>query len=116
LKRTTNFEGREAVIDKDFASEKLAESVEADILIILTGVDFVYVNYNKPDQAKLEEVTVADMEKYIGENQFAPGSMLPKVEAAIEFVKNRPQGRAIITSLENVDALIDGDSGTVIRP
>lgn len=107
--------GVEAVIDKDFASEKLATSIEADLFIILTGVDYVFVNYNKPNQKKLEHVTVAELEEYIQQNQFAPGSMLPKVEAAISFVKSRPNAKAVITSLENLGALVENESGTIIE-
>ena len=107
--------GVEAVIDKDFASQTLAEMVDADLFIVLTGVDYVFVNYNKPDQAKLEKVTVAELEEYIQQNQFAPGSMLPKVQAAMAFVENKPESRAVITSLENLAALIESDSGTIIE-
>ena len=107
--------GVEAVIDKDFASQRLAELVEADLFIVLTGVDYVFVNYNKPDQAKLEHVNVAQLEEYIKQDQFAPGSMLPKVEAAIAFVIGRPEGKAVITSLENLGALIESESGTIIQ-
>lgn len=110
----TGLEGREAVIDKDFASEKLAEIIEADLLIVLTGVDNVYVNYQKPDQKKLEVVPVSEMKQYIEENQFAPGSMLPKVEAAISFVEARPNAKAIITSLENIENLLASEEGTII--
>ena len=106
--------GVEAVIDKDFASQRLAELVEADLFIVLTGVDYVYVNYNKPDQEKLEHVTVSQLKEYINQGQFAPGSMLPKVEAAIDFVTNRPEGKAVITSLSNLGALIESESGTII--
>ncbi|OQO48941.1 carbamate kinase [Enterococcus hirae] len=111
------FTGIEAVIDKDFAAAKLAELVGADYLIILTGVDTVYVNWNKPDQKKLTDVTVDELKEYIKQNQFAPGSMLPKVEAAIEFVENAKDGKAIITSLENAGKLFDGngDVTTVIK-
>lgn len=111
------FTGIEAVIDKDFAAAKLAELVGADYLIILTGVDNVYVNWNKPDQKKLTDVTVDELKEYIKQNQFAPGSMLPKVEAAIEFVENAKDGKAIITSLENAGKLFDGngDVTTVIK-
>ncbi|WP_313469711.1 carbamate kinase, partial [Carnobacterium sp.] len=105
--------GVEAVIDKDFASQKLAELVKADLLIILTGVDNVYVNYNQPDQKKLEQVTVAEMKHYIEENQFAPGSMLPKVQAAIAFVENHPEGKAMITSLENIEQVLTNQGGTI---
>lgn len=106
--------GVEAVIDKDFASQRLAELVEADLFIVLTGVDYVYVNYNKPDQEKLEHVTVSQLKEYINQGQFAPGSMLPKVEAAIDFVTNHPEGKAVITSLSNLGALIESESGTII--
>lgn len=106
--------GVEAVIDKDFASEKLAELVDADLLIILTSVDNVYVNFNKPNQEKLEQVTVSELKEYIKEDQFAKGSMLPKIEAAIEFVEASKKGRAIVTSLENISQLLDNDAGTVI--
>lgn len=111
------FTGIEAVIDKDFAAAKLAELVGADYLIILTGVDNVYVNWNKPDQKKLTDVTVDELKEYIKQNQFAPGSMLPKVEAAIEFVENAKDGKEIITSLENAGKLFDGngDVTTVIK-
>ena len=107
--------GVEAVIDKDFASQRLAELVEADLFIVLTGVDYVFVNYNKPDQAKLEHVNVAQLEEYIKQDQFAPGSMLRKVEPAIAFVNGRPEGKAVITSLENLGALIESESGTIIQ-
>ncbi|MBG9981123.1 carbamate kinase [Facklamia lactis] len=110
----TGYQGIEAVIDKDFSSAKLAELLDADFLLILTGVDHVYVNYNQPDQQKLENVTVEEMTQWIREEQFAPGSMLPKVEAAIQFVENKPEGKAVITSLENVKAYFEGGSATVI--
>lgn len=106
--------GIEAVIDKDFASEKLAELVDADTLLILTAVDNVYINYNQPDQKKLEEVSVAEMEQYIKEDQFAAGSMLPKVEASLAFVKGHPERKAVITSLENIEAYINEGKGTII--
>lgn len=107
--------GVEAVIDKDFASERLAELVEADLFIVLTGVDYVFVNYNKPNQEKLEHVSIEQLEEYIQQNQFAPGSMLPKVEAAIDFVNSSPHGKAVITSLENLEALVESESGTIIQ-
>ena len=107
-------DGVEAVIDKDFASQLLAELVEADVFIVLTGVDYVYINYNKPNQERLERVTVSQLQEYIKQGQFAPGSMLPKVEAAIDFVTNRPEGKAVITSLSNLGALIESESGTII--
>lgn len=106
--------GVETVIDKDFASEKLAELISADLLVILTGVENVYINYNQPNQKKLERVTVSELEKYIDEKQFAAGSMLPKIEAATAFVKERPNAKAIITSLENIGAMLEHGAGTVI--
>lgn len=108
------YKGVEAVIDKDYASGKLAELVEADYLLVLTGVDNVYINFNQPNQEKLEEVTVSQLEQWIEEEQFAPGSMLPKIEAAIEFVENRPEAKAVITSLENVNNFFEGGSATVV--
>lgn len=105
--------GKEAVIDKDFASEKLAELIGADALIILTAVPNIFVNFNKPDQKKLEHVSVADLHKYIGEKQFAPGSMLPKVQAAIDFVE-ATDNEAVVTALDNIEGFIDDGSGTII--
>ncbi|MGX7418390.1 carbamate kinase [Carnobacterium gallinarum] len=106
--------GIEAVIDKDFASQKLAELVKADLLIILTGVDNVYVNYNQPNQKALKEVTTTELYQYIQEHQFAQGSMLPKIEAAIAFVENSLSGKAVITSLENLSKLATEQVGTLI--
>ena len=103
-----------AVIDKDFASEKLAELLEADYLIILTGVEKVAVNFGKPDQKWLDEISVSEAEQYIKEGHFAPGSMLPKVEAAIKFIKSNPDKKALITSLEKAKDGINGLTGTVI--
>lgn len=108
------YKGVEAVVDKDFASAKLAEQVEADYLLILTGVDNVYINYNKPNQEKLEEVTVSQLKTWIEEEQFAPGSMLPKIEAAINFVESHPGAKTVITSLENVNNFFEGGSATVV--
>mgnify|MGYP005983976979 CR=1 FL=1 len=114
VKEGQKLRGVEAVIDKDFASEKLAELVDADLFIILTAVDNVYINYNKPNQQKLTNVTTAELKQYIDENQFAKGSMLPKIEAAIEYVNNRPDSKAVITSLDNVKNLLEHDAGTII--
>lgn len=108
-----NLVGKEAVIDKDFASEKLAELVGADSLIILTAVNNIFVNYNKPDQKKLENVTVSELNEYIAQDQFAKGSMLPKVQAAIDFV-NATGNEAVVTALDNIEAFINEGSGTVI--
>ncbi|RAN54393.1 carbamate kinase [Dolosigranulum pigrum] len=107
-------EGVEAVIDKDFASQTLAGLIDADLFIVLTGVDNVYVNFNQPDQKKLENVTVTELEEYIQQDQFAPGSMLPKVQATMAFVSEKPGSKAVITSLENLENLIESDAGTII--
>lgn len=114
IKTSDGYYGVEAVIDKDFASEKIAEMIDADELIILTGVPNVAIRYNQPDQKDLEDVTVAELKGYIADDEFAPGSMLPKVEAAITFVENKPAARAVITSLENLGNLLEEDAGTII--
>ena len=105
--------GTPAVIDKDFASAKLAELVHADALVILTAVDRVCINWGKPNQQSLDGMSVADAEKYCEEGHFAPGSMLPKVKAAISFAKTG--GTAIIASLENAGKAVKGESGTVVH-
>lgn len=107
--------GVEAVIDKDFASQMLAELVDADLFIILTGVDYVFINYNTPEQEKLHRVTTSQLENYIQQGHFMPGSMLPKVQAAIDFVTHKPSSKAVITSLDNLEALIANGSGTIIE-
>ena len=104
--------GTPAVIDKDFASAKLAELIDADMLIILTAVDRVAINWGKPDQKSLEHMTVAEAEQYCKEGHFAPGSMLPKVQAAISFAKSGH--KTIIASLENAKDAIVGKSGTAV--
>lgn len=114
VKEDTTYVGREAVIDKDLSAEKLAELVNADELIILTAVDNVFVNFNKPDQKALTKTTVAELKEYIAEQQFAKGSMLPKVEAVIEFVE-KTNKRAVITSLDNVANYIANDEGTIVE-
>ena len=109
-----SFEGVAAVIDKDYAAELLAEQVGVDDLLILTEVEKVSINYNKPDQKDLDSMTVEEAEKYIAEGHFAPGSMLPKVQAAVKFAKSGEGRTAIITSLfKAVDAL-EGKTGTRI--
>ena len=110
-----DYKGVPAVIDKDFASECLAEITDADYLFILTAVDRVCINYNKPDQKELYEMTVEEAEKYAAEGQFAPGSMLPKVRAAVRFASSKPNRRAIICSLDKAPWAMFGKSGTVIK-
>ena len=108
-------QGVAAVIDKDRSSALLAQDIGADKLIILTAVDRVCINFNKPDQKELPTMTLSEAEKYIGEKQFAPGSMLPKVQSCMEFVKNNTHGgQALITSLQKAAQALKGETGTVI--
>jgi len=106
--------GVPAVIDKDFASSKLAEILDADYLIILTAVEKVAVNFGKEDEKWLSELSIADCNKYIEEGHFAPGSMLPKVKAAMAFAESKPGRKSLITSLEKAAEGIAGKTGTVI--
>lgn len=107
--------GVAAVIDKDRASSLLARDLKADRLIILTAVDRVCVNFNKPDQRELPSMTLAEAEEYIGQKQFAPGSMLPKVQSCMEFVKYAPEGStALITSLSRAADALEGKTGTIL--
>ena len=109
-----NYVGTAAVIDKDLASEKLAEDIDADALVILTAVENVCINFGKPDQKSLSTMTVAEAREYIAEGQFAPGSMLPKVEAAIKFAESKPGRKAIITSLDKAVEALEGKAGTTV--
>ncbi len=106
--------GLEAVIDKDFAAEKLAETIDADILLILTAVDNVKINYKQPDEKALTELTVDDAFKLIAQGQFAAGSILPKVEAGVSFVSGANKRVCIITSPEKASKAIEGKAGTRI--
>ena len=113
-KEDGSLEGVAAVIDKDLAAERLAEDMGADILMILTEVEKVSINFKKPDQKDLATMTVAEAEQYIKEGHFAPGSMLPKVQAAVLFAKANPGKKAIITSLYKAVEALEGKAGTVI--
>lgn len=113
-KEDGSLEGVAAVIDKDLAAERLAEDMDADILMILTEVEKVSLNFKKPDQRDLPHLTSEEANKYMEEGHFAPGSMLPKVIASVNFVKSRPGRRAIITSLYKASEALAGKSGTVI--
>nr|WP_312579463.1 carbamate kinase [Sedimentibacter sp.] len=110
-----SLEGIAAVIDKDLAAERLAEDMDADILMILTEVEKVSINFKKPNQEDLSHLTIKEAEKFIDEGHFAPGSMLPKVLAAVNFAKSRPGRKAIITSLYNAIEALDGKTGTIIE-
>ena len=109
------YKGVAAVIDKDFTSAKLAELVDADTLIILTAVEKVAINFGKPDQENLGELKVSKAKEYIKANEFAEGSMKPKIEAAIAFVESGDNKLAIITSLEKALEGLEGKTGTLIR-
>lgn len=110
-----HLKGAAAVIDKDFAAELLAESLDADYLVILTAVEKVAVNFGKPDQQWLDELTPETAAKYVDEGQFAPGSMLPKVQAAVKFAVSKPGRSALITLLDRAADGIAGKTGTIVR-
>ena len=113
-KEDGSLEGVAAVIDKDFAAELLAEMMDVDTLMILTEVEKVAINFNKPDQQNLSHMTLEEAEKHCADGQFAPGSMLPKVKAAMKFVTAYPEKKAIITSLDKAIDALNGKTGTVV--
>ena len=114
LNRHNLFYGTEAVIDKDLTSAILATEVEAETLIILTQVEFVYLNYGKKDQTALSKVTSSELEKYMADGEFADGSMKPKIEASLKFLEHGGK-KVIITSIPNCLAALRGKTGTVIQ-
>ena len=115
VRRDGRLYGTPAVIDKDFGSAKLAELLDADMLIILTAVEKVAINFGKPDQKGLDDLTPAMAREYIAQGQFAPGSMLPKVEAALSFAESKPGRTALITLLEKARDGIEGKTGTRVH-
>lgn len=110
-----SLQGVDAVIDKDFATSLLAADIKADVLIISTGVPTVYLNYGKPDEKALDKVSLAELKEYVKENHFAPGSMLPKIQAVINFLENGGK-EAIITNPESLEEAVAGKTGTHIYP
>lgn len=110
-----HLKGASAVIDKDFASELLAEELDADFLIILTAVEKVAINFGKPEEKWLDDITTDEARKYMGEGHFAPGSMLPKVQAAVKFADSKEGRNALITLLEKAKEGILGKTGTHIH-
>lgn len=114
VKKDDTYEGVEAVIDKDFASERLAQLIDADVLMILTNVENVYLNFNQPDQKQLTQIDVASLKQYACDGNFAEGSMRPKIEAAINFVENGEGRRAVITNLDKAYEAFKGKAGTQI--
>ncbi|MGO1470625.1 MAG: carbamate kinase [Tissierella sp.] len=114
IKKGNSLRGVDGVIDKDFASEKIAELIDADLLFILTAVDRIAINFGKENQIDLEKMSIEESYSYIEEEQFAPGSMLPKVQAAVKFTESRKGRQAIISSLEKAEEALVGKSGTLI--
>ena len=115
IEKDGKLEGIAAVIDKDYASAKVAALVNADYLVILTAVDNVYINYRKPNEKKLENVTKAEMEEYLKTDYFAKGSMYPKVNACVKFLNELPGKTAIISSLEKANLAVELKAGTIIK-
>ena len=109
-----DYEGTAAVIDKDLASERLSEDLNADALLILTAVEQVCINYGKPDEKRLASLTLEEARKYMDEGHFAPGSMKPKIQAAMRFAASKAGRRAIITSLDKAVPALRGEAGTTI--
>ena len=109
-----HLKGAAAVIDKDFAAALLARDLNADLLIILTAVEKVAIHFGKPNQRWLDHLTPEEAEQYIRDGEFAPGAMLPKVEAALSFVKSRPDRKALITLLESARDGVHGKTGTLV--
>ncbi len=108
-------EGVAAVIDKDRASSLLARELHADMLVILTAVEKVAIHFNTPEQENLEDLTLEQCQKYADDGEFAPGSMLPKIESCMSFVENTENGTALITSLEKAKEALEGKTGTRIH-
>ena len=114
FERNDTYEGVPAVIDKDRSAAMMAATFKADMLVILTAVEKVAINFNTPEQADIDTMDVAQAQEYIEQGQVAPGSMLPKVEACLEYVEEYPQGKALITSLDKAKDAINGLTGTTI--
>ncbi len=114
IKRNDEYVGVDAVIDKDFATAKVAQAISADKLFILTAVDKIAINFGKQNQKDLDSITIEEARQYIQLEHFHKGSMLPKVEGAIEFVENNPNGQAIIASLQKAKDALQGKTGTRI--
>lgn len=115
IREGNHLRGASAVIDKDWASARLAAMIDADMLIILTAVEKVAINFGKPNEQWLEKLSLRDAERFITEGHFAKGSMLPKVEAAASFARSRPGRQALITMLSKAKEGIEGKTGTVIE-
>lgn len=115
VKTSNGYTGVDAVIDKDMTSAVLAADLKADLLLILTSIDRVYINFNTPSKKALTKTTVRELKKYMDNNEFLSGSMLPKIKACISFIENNPQGKAIIAPLTDTKKALNGKTGTVIK-
>lgn len=115
IREGNHLRGASAVIDKDWASARLAAMIDADMLIILTAVEKVAINFGKPNEQWLDNLSLSDAEQFIAAGHFAKGSMLPKVEAAASFARSRPGRKALITVLSKAKEGIEGKTGTVIQ-
>ncbi|SFC92179.1 carbamate kinase [Clostridium uliginosum] len=114
IETENGYEGVAAVIDKDKSAAKLANDLNAQMLVILTAIDKVCINFNKPNQKEISKMDILEAKKYIKEGQFAPGSMLPKVEACLDFVNSSKESIALITSLSKAKDALKGLTGTII--
>ena len=114
VQREEGLVGVPAVIDKDFTCEKIAELMDADVFLVLTAVDKVAIRFGQPDVQWLDTLSLDEVQTHIQNKEFAEGSMLPKVLAAVEFAKSKKGRKAIITSLEKADEAIAGKTGTII--
>jgi carbamate kinase len=114
IEKNGSYEGVAAVIDKDYAAEKVAEDINADVLMILTEVETAFINYGKTDQKELRNIDVSEAKKHMEDGQFAAGSMLPKINAAMKFAGSKLGRKAIITSLYKATEALDGKTGTII--
>lgn len=115
IREGNHLRGASAVIDKDFASCLMAKELDADYLIILTAVEKVALNYGTPDEKWLSDLSVEEAKRYIDEGHFAPGSMLPKVQAAVDFAQSKPGRTALITLLEKSREALQGKTGTLFH-
>ncbi len=114
IEQNGTLKGASAVIEKDSIAAKLAADLEADVLIILTGIEKVMLNFGREDEKPLDTMTVSEAERFIGDGEFGEGTMKPKIEAAVEFLRKRPEARVLITSLSCAQDAIAGRTGTVI--